>query len=500
MGKGHLSVTMDQFTSFFPIQVEEGQSWIAFQLKFEAHQSWARAYLWDVEKSLRFCFLDGGNERNIVIHEQAETTSPIAVSGTIMPGTWLLEISTDVGKHVEVVWETGAGKLPAQYDSPQLHGDREYWNSGEKNAGFTMDNYDWNKIWQEGSRWYKGDFHTHTVLSDGKMTQLMNSDQAEKLGMDFFTATDHNVMSTSWPKGNVLVIPGVEVTSGDGHWNALGLRKWIDWRTSAPDGGLTTQAGMDRLMKETAEQGAVCSINHPMLVPWAWQYGETLLSAVHSMEIWNDPTYSPNPEATEKALKLWSECWNRGHRLTGIGGSDSHMLPTERYPDCDIPSLIGDPATYVWCDDLSAEAVLEGVRRGEVYVSRGPVLEATIRAGDREYRFGSDVSQAFADEQQAESERNITCSLSIYSETNILVSLVHNGTPESVKAAPAAGGSDPAVLEWIIPWEADAYHWYRFDVRDEEGRLLAFTNPIYFGEKQPEEITWNDLLSVTGMK
>ncbi|MEX3615171.1 CehA/McbA family metallohydrolase [Paenibacillus glucanolyticus] len=500
MSRGRLSVTMESLTEFFSIEVEEDQQWLALRLHFEVEQSWARAYLWDAEHALRFCFLDGGNERLIIVHEQPESTSPIAIPGPIMPGTWRLELSANPGKQVEAEWETGSGTLPEPYQSEQLQGDREYWSSGGEHAGFVLDRYDWKKIWQEGSRWYKGDFHTHTVLSDGKMTQRMNREQAVKQGLDFFTATDHNVLSTSWPIGDVLVIPGVEITAGDGHWNALGLRQWMDWRSSAADGGLTTQQGMDRLMKEAAEQGAVCSINHPMLVPWAWQYGETSLSAVHSIEIWNDPTYSPNPVAAEKALELWSVCWNAGHKLTGIGGSDSHMLPTERYEDCDMPSLIGDPATYVWCEHLSAESVLEGVRRGHVYVSRGPVLEAAIRAGRDEYRFGSDMSAAFAGKDAAEDNRMIYCTLRITSEANVQVALVHNGRIDSSQAAVSAQeGGQPIILEWAIPWESEGYHWYRFDIRDEAGQLLAFTNPVYHGSKQPQPMTWNELIARTDL-
>lgn len=216
MSRGHLSVTMKSFTEFFPIEVEEGHNWLALRLHFEVKQSWARAYLWDPEQSLRFCFLDGGNERQIIVHTRLELTSPIAISGPIMPGTWRLEVSADAGKRVEAEWETGSGHLPESYKSEQLQEAREYWTSGVEQSGFVLDRYDWKKVWQEGSRWYKGDFHTHTVLSDGKMTQRMNREQAAKQGLDFFTATDHNVLSTSWPNGDVLVIPGVEITAGDG--------------------------------------------------------------------------------------------------------------------------------------------------------------------------------------------------------------------------------------------------------------------------------------------
>lgn len=496
MNKGQISVKLEQNNSYFPIAVEEEYDWLAIRFTYEKENSWGRLHLFDAENNIRFCFLDGGNERLIVVHKQVEFTSPIAMPGPIVQGIWTLEVSNEEGRMFEAEWELGYGALPAEYESTQMQGEREYWSTGNLNAGVTMDNYDWAKVWKMGSCYYKGDFHTHTILSDGKMTQLMNREQAVKQGLDFFVATDHNVLSTSWAKGDALVIPGVEVTAGDGHWNALGLRKWIDWRATAQDGGLTTQQGMDRLMKEAAELGAVCSINHPMLAPWAWLYGETQLKGLHSMEIWNDPTFSPNTVATEKALQLWTASWNEGYRITGIGGSDSHMLPTDKYEDSPIPSLIGDPSTYVWCDDLSADNVLEGVKNGHVYVSRGPVLEASIQVGGHDYRFGCDLSDAFSLGKSEAASHEVNCTLSVASDVFARVTLIHNGIAESVKEVSAAtAGEAPATLEWNIPWEEGAYNWYRFDIRDEAGMLLAFTNPFYYGSKEPQIATYNELLA-----
>ena len=34
----------------------------------------------------------------------------------------------------------------------------------------------------------------------------------------------------------------------------------------------------------------------------------------------------------------------------------------------------------------------------------------------------------------------------------------------------------------------------RVEVRDEGGSLLAFTNPIYHGERKPQIFTWGELL------
>lgn len=65
-------------------------------------------------------------------------------------------------------------------------------------------------------KWYAGDFHTHTIFSDGKMTREENNDIAKKQNLDFFIPTDHNIFHYKWPKyDDVFIYPGVEITSRD---------------------------------------------------------------------------------------------------------------------------------------------------------------------------------------------------------------------------------------------------------------------------------------------
>lgn len=43
--------------------------------------------------------------------------------------------------------------------------------------------FDIDKNYSDESRWYKGDFHTHTRLSDGKETTRSAMKKAEQMGM-----------------------------------------------------------------------------------------------------------------------------------------------------------------------------------------------------------------------------------------------------------------------------------------------------------------------------
>lgn len=120
---------------------------------------------------------------------------------------------------------------------------------------------------------------------------------------------------------------------------------------------------------------------------WKWLYGDLRLDGVHCLEIINDPTYEADPEAkageaNQRAVALSDLLWADGHRICAIGGSDSHNTLEERYPGATEPSVPGDPATFVYMEDLSAEHLLEGVRSCNCYVTRHCRIETGLLFGD----------------------------------------------------------------------------------------------------------------------
>ncbi|WP_449600443.1 hypothetical protein [Paenibacillus sp. Marseille-Q9583] len=51
------------------------------------------------------------------------------------------------------------------------------------------------------------------------------------------------------------------------------------------------------------------------------------------------------------------------------------------------------------------------MRNEHVYVSCGPVIDASIQAGGNAYRFGCDLSAAFSQEQGEIASHEVTCTL-----------------------------------------------------------------------------------------
>ena len=392
----------------------------------------------------------------IYIGSEIEFNSATSVQGAILPGTWELEfeILTDAKEEIEleVKYELREqGEVANDY----IENQRDTFMPAESN--------------HSTEKWYKGDFHTHTVYSDGSMTRERNLVSAKNQKLDFFVATDHNIMTHYWPNDNeVVTFPGTELTTPLGHANFLFAEKPIFSNFSLED--MYSEEGVNNIIK-CNQQNGLFSINHPFLSPWAWLFRETKLKVVTSLELCNDPTYKDNMLATEEALSFWSLLLNDGYRITGIGGSDSHLLPEETYPEATEPSLIGDPGTYIYATSLTAEALKEGVQAGHAVISRDGFIEYQVR-GDALLP-GDTLSSG-------------TGILEVSCERSALTKFQWVVDGKIVKEDEGKASSIP------YHFENNQYHWVRVDVRDENDRFTGTTNPFYWGEKQTTLETWGD--------
>lgn len=349
-----------------------------------------------------------------------------------------------------------------------------------------------------GAAWYRGDFHAHTNYSDGKLTPLELLAEARREGLDFFSMTDHNNL---WAHphfeepDDILIIPGAEVTLHYGHFNVFGFDgvepPWMEslpktmeaYRIQAES--KHTEYTPSELMRLTAAAGLLNSINHPLLVPWAWVDGETDLSQVVALEIWNDPSWPDNAAANPGAVALWTEMLNDGHRLTAIGGSDFHTpLPSQTEDGRPVDRHhISLPSTYVYAEALGGEAILAAVRQHRAYMSLGPTVALTAVAGGERFMIGDDIG-AVAGEIMVEA--------AVTGEGELTAELVHNGA-----VVDRASGAGRAELRLTLKADPASSGWLRLDVRDGAGRFLAVTNPIWHGRRRhPSKLKYGDFVAL----
>ena len=344
------------------------------------------------------------------------------------------------------------------------------------------------KVLNPNPGWYRGDFHLHTTSSDGHYSPQTLARLALAEGLDFFAITDHNSIGSFGKfseESGLLVIPGIEITLAEGHWNVFGIQGQPEWLSEVCvwDKQLATKdltGSITELMIQIAKSGMLNSINHPLLKPWEWQDGTTQLEHIHCLEIWNDPFWPDNAQANPAAVDMWTRWLNAGFRITAIGGSDFHFLPGEisGYPG-ERPGL---PATYVYAKNLSSVAILEGLRLGRVYVSMGPQICLEVACGEQQGTLGTDYGL-----------------VSGPLDFRIRV----DGAPEGSFARLIKNGEE--ITRFSLNDEQSAHQfrdaldrsrcWYRLDLNDQSGQILAVTNPVYAGpQRELSNLTFVDLM------
>lgn len=327
------------------------------------------------------------------------------------------------------------------------------------------------------ARWLKGDFHAHTMYSDGVLSPADFLRQAEREEMDFFAITDHNTWTyPEFDKTDITIIAGVEVTMEYGHFNVFSEDgDEPDWMGLLPQplalrDDSTPPGASAELFAAVAASGLRASINHPLSFPWEWMDDATPLASLQYLEIWNDPTWPENKLTNPAAVDMWTRWLNAGSRVTALGGSDFHTPDqTERFDGRRVPGhRVGVPSTYVLAENHPT-AILEAIDRRRAYVTMGPLVSLEVTSGAQEYGIGSDlgaVTQPVHVEATAVAPEWITIQL-----------LVNGLVVDEATSQGRVGISHNLPL--------DGAGWLRVDVRSRDGEVLAVTNPLYFGADVP---------------
>lgn len=335
-----------------------------------------------------------------------------------------------------------------------------------------------------GAGWYRGDFHAHSGHSDGTclsrkgasvpcpVFRLLEAGVARKL--DFIALTDHNTTSHFQSIGelapwfdDLLVLLGMEMTTFQGHLNLFAPRGFVDFRL-----GSAEVPDMDALLAAAGARSGLVAVNHPALPS-----GELCMgcgwtasidwSRVDAVEVLNGGAITAMGGAAQSPLSgipFWEALLTRGYRITAIGGSDSHE------PDraADKPGALGRPATVVYAGELSQTAILEGVKRGRVYIDvegAGAVLTFDLAARGRTYGMGDALCPARGDRLR------ITAG----------AGAIPDAVVEIVASPNLKAGGIVAKGAGRFELTADgAPGWVRANVRGAtNGRLMAVGNPVY---------------------
>ncbi|HVR35758.1 MAG TPA: CehA/McbA family metallohydrolase [Methylomirabilota bacterium] len=236
--------------------------------------------------------------------------------------------------------------------------------------------------------WVSCDTHVHTVThsrhGDATIEERVVTLAGE--GIELPVATDHNYHA-DYTEAAVRLgvrrwftpIPGNEVTTSLGHFNIFP----VDPEARVPNFRIPDRAALMQSILANPRVRVVI-LNHPRDVHAGFRpFGPDTFDPVtgsargnlridfHAVELLNSSAQQPD---WKLVYHDWFALLNRGHRIFGVGSSDSHDVT--RY-------LVGQGRTYVRMDDedpsaLDIDAACRAFREGRLLVSMGLLTTMTV--------------------------------------------------------------------------------------------------------------------------
>jgi hypothetical protein len=409
----------------------------------------------------RFRGWSGGNKNSFTVSETDAT--PSYLPGPVRPGVWKLILG-----------------IPSIADGERSEYEAKVYfsRSGDVPAVSTFGR----APVRTGAAWYRGDLHMHDAHSDGSCLSQSGAkvpcplyktvEAAVARGLDFIVISDHNTISHYDAMrelqpyfDRMLLIPGREITTFEGHANVFGTTEFIDFRLAK--GHLT----IADILAQTEKMHGIFSINHPGLpsgsecMGCGWSAKGTDYSRVAAIEAINGGTL----DGPMSGIAFWQKRLNEGFRLTGVGGSDNHNASM----DAQVRSAVGYPTTVVYASELSERAVLNAIRAGHVFVdvrgSRNRGIEFTAEGGGKTAMMGDAIASAAG------------------TDVHFVLTMkgLEGAHPEVIRDGEVMTVTDASALKEPSETRAFDYksdgkrHWIGVNVRGADGSLLILGNPIY---------------------
>ena len=211
-----------------------------------------------------------------------------------------------------------------------------------------------------GKRWYKGNLHMHTTVSDGKKSPEDAISLYAGEGYDFLSITDHWHVSENGSRDGVLLFSGCEY---DFHHSVLdGIFHIVSVGTAA-DPAVTRTDTPQQAIDKIHAAGGLAILAHPA---WSLNTPEQILSlhGIDATEIFNSVSDLPFNCRPYSGL-IVDMLAARGLRLPLYASDDAHF-----YTNSDAcRSYI-----LVQADERSPHSILSAIRAGRLYASQGPEL------------------------------------------------------------------------------------------------------------------------------
>jgi len=206
--------------------------------------------------------------------------------------------------------------------------------------------------------WYKGNLHTHTTQSDGKLTPTESMQWHADHGYQFMGITDHNRLTNPLEFNShppLLAIPSIEVSARRGtveyHVICIAVNRIPGQKDCDPQEAINNTLSMD----------GIPFIAHPYWHDLSLNDLLTLQGYI-GIEIFNTGCWLEIQKG--HSLVHWDGILRRGQRVYGFAVDDSHFA----YPDHGIGWIMVRSAK------LDKNSILTALKQGQFYSSSGPEL------------------------------------------------------------------------------------------------------------------------------
>lgn len=202
----------------------------------------------------------------------------------------------------------------------------------------------------------KLDLHIHSQYSeDGIGTHLEIARILKKKGLNGMAVTDHNTVEGGLSALKVaskdfIVIPGVEISTKDGHIIALNIKENIPRN-------LTVEETVEKII----DKGGIPIVPHlyRSLSGIKEKKLKKIIKKVPAIEVFNSCSVLQTNLKTMKIAKKYN--------IGGTGGSDSH-----------IPSFVGEAYTLVDTNNFNIDSIISSIEKKKTW-GAGKTLDLNYR-------------------------------------------------------------------------------------------------------------------------
>ena len=284
----------------------------------------------------------------------------------------------------------------------------------------------------------RANLHTHSTLSDGRLTPEQVIESYASKNYDVLAMTDHHQINdvTQWDNHGMIIIQGAELhplSSPDRcRWHLVALNLPLDFKCLRP---FETGESAQEVIDAVAAAGGITSVAHPHWCAFSSADIKDLKN-YFALEVYNTECEYYGRAYSEQT---WDELLAAGQKVSAVAVDDMHRK-----------SALFGGWTVICAKERTLPSVLEALKNGEFYATQGPEFHTLSIKDNKLY---------------AEFSEAVRCSLV----------LKYSGKCLIIPGQDAPGCSAEYDLESLRASGGYA----RWNITDAQGRS-AWSNPIYF--------------------